>query len=145
MGNLQFLHERLLPTDLFFKNFFDTTSEFQSFADVKPGYPCDIKVNEAGLFFDIACVGLNKNDIKLDIADNTLRVIYERPSIESNPSDEDAGHYIHRGIVRKAFNMGWKINPKYDTNAISATMENGLLSITIPVAEEAKPKTITIK
>ena len=34
---------------------------------------------------------------------------------------------------------------KYDTNAISATMENGLLSITIPVAEEAKPKTITIK
>ena len=41
--------------------------------------------------------------------------------------------------------MGWKIAPKYDTNAISATMENGLLSITIPVAEEAKPKTIKIK
>ena len=90
MGNL-FLHERLFPTDLFFKNFFDTTSEFQSFAEVKPQYPVDIKVNEAGLHFDIACVGLNKNDIKLDIADNTLRVIYEKPNVESNPSDKDAG------------------------------------------------------
>ena len=144
MGNL-FLHERLFPTDLFFKNFFDTTSEFQSFAEVKPQYPVDIKVNEAGLHFDIACVGLNKNDIKLDIADNTLRVIYEKPNVESNPSDKDAGQYIHKGITRKSFNMGWKIAPKYDTNAISAAMENGLLSITIPVAEEAKPKTITIK
>ena len=144
MGNL-FLHERLFPTDLFFKNFFDTQSDYQSFAEVKPGYPCDIKVEEAGLQFDIACVGLDKDDIKLDIADNTLRVIYEKPTIESNPSDEDAGHYIHRGIVRKAFNLGWKISPKYNLDEIEAVMKNGLLTITIPIAEEAKPKTIKIK
>ena len=105
----------------------------------------DIKVTEYALTFDIACVGLDKKDITLDVTDNTLRVIYEKPNIESNPSDEDAGEYIHRGITRKSFNMGWKIAPRYDLSQIEAVMKNGLLSITIPLFEEAKPKTIKIK
>ena len=144
MGN-DFLHERSFPTDLFFKNFFDTQTEFQSFADVKPQYPVDIKVTDYALTFDIACVGLDKKDITLDVTDNTLRVIYEKPNVESNLSDEDAGEYIHRGITRKSFNMGWKIAPRYDLTKIEAVMKNGLLTITIPLVEEAKPKTIKIK
>jgi HSP20 family molecular chaperone IbpA len=140
MGNL-FLHERLFPTDLLFKNFFDGDSFFKSHAEAKPQYPVDIKVGEECLCFDIACVGLNKNDINIDIADNTLRVIYEKPIAE----ESDQCEYVHRGITRRGFNMGWKIAPKYNINKIEATMENGLLSIVVPVAEEAKPKTIKIK
>ena len=74
-----------------------------------------------------------------------MRVIYEKPSIESNPSDEEAPHYVHRGITRKSFNLGWKVSPKYNLSKIDAKMENGLLSVTVPVAEESKPKAIKIK
>ena len=144
MGNL-FLQERLFPTDLLFKNFFDSESIFRSFAETKPNYPVDIKVTDASIDFDIACVGLSKNDINIDVANNTLRIIYEKPTVEPNPSDKDAGEYIHKGITRKSFNMGWKIAAIYNLNKIDAVMKNGLLSITIPVAEEAKPKTIKIK
>ena len=144
MGNL-FLHERLFPTDLLFKNFFESDSIFRSFAETKPNYPVDIKVTDASIDFDIACVGLSKDDISIDVANNTLRVIYEKPAVESNPSDKNAGEYIHKGITRKSFNMGWKIAAKYDLNKIEATMENGLLSIVVPVAEDSKPRTIKIK
>ena len=140
-----FLNERLFPTDLLFKNFFDGMTNYQSHTEAKPQYPVDIRVGDTCLCFDIACVGLDKSDINIDIADNTLRVIYEKPSIESNPSDVEACEYVHRGITRKSFNMGWKIAAKYDLNKIEATMENGLLSIVVPVAEDSKPRTIKIK
>jgi len=139
-----FLNERLFPTDLLFKNFFDGMANYQSHTEAKPQYPVDIRVGDTCLCFDIACVGLDKSDINIDIADNTLRVIYEKPNTETTDQIKET-EYVHRGITRRGFNMGWKIAPKYNLNKIEATMENGLLSIVVPVAEEAKPKTIKIK
>ena len=140
------LSERVFPTtDLLFRNFFDTNSIFQSYVEQKPNYPVDVYTRENELCFDIACVGLEKKDINITTEGNILKVIYEKPSIESNDSNIDAGEYIHKGITRKSFNMGWKIAAIYNLNKIDAVMKNGLLSITIPVAEEAKPKTIKIK
>ena len=76
---------------------------------------------------------------------NCLKVSYTKPNIESNNSDIDAGEYIHKGIAKRSFNLGWKISPKFDLTKIKASMENGLLKIEIPVTPESKPKTITIK
>ena len=138
------LNERVFPTDLLFRNFFDTNSMFQSFVEQKPNYPVDIYTKESELCFDIACVGLDKDDIEITTEGNTLKVSYNKPSIESNPSDEEAGEYIHKGITRKSFNMGWKISAKYNLSGIDAHMEKGLLTVKIPVAKEALPKMVTI-
>ena len=140
MGNL-FLHDRLFPTDLLFRNFFDTGTAFQSFTETKPNYPVDIATTDTGLVIEIAAVGIDKKDVEIETTDNTLRVVYEK-SQDDSPSEFD---YIHRGIARRAFNLGWKISPKCDITKISATMDKGLLSIFIPFTKEATPKTVTIK
>ena len=139
------LNERVFPTDLLFRNFFEKGTIFESFADKKPNYPVDIKLGEECLCFDIACVGLEKKDINITTEGNILKVIYEKPSIESNDSNIDAGEYIHKGITRKSFNMGWKISAKYDLTNIKAKMKNGLLTVNIPVSEQALPQVVTIK
>ena len=77
MGNL-FLHDRLFPTDLLFRNFFDSTSAFQSFTETKPNYPVDIATTDTGLVIEIAAVGIDKKDIEIETTDNTLKVIYEK-------------------------------------------------------------------
>jgi HSP20 family molecular chaperone IbpA len=140
MGNL-FLHDRLFPTDLLFRNFFDSTSAFQSFTESKPNYPVDIFTTDEGLAFNIAAVGIDKKDIEIETTDNTLKVIYEKGHDDA-PSEQD---YIHKGIARRSFNLGWKISPKCDIKKISATMDKGLLSIFIPFTKEATPKSVTIK
>ena len=138
------LNERVFPaTDLLFKNFFDNNSIFTSYVEQKPNYPVDIYTNDNTLCFDIACVGLEKKDINITTEGNILKVIYEKPSRDTDNSTKN--DYIHKGITRKSFNMGWKIAAKYNLDKIEAVMKNGLLSITIPIAEEAKPKTIKIK
>jgi len=137
---------RLFPTDLLFKNFFDQASAFETSVDRKINHPVDIIHTEDALLFEIAAVGLAKKDIELEVEDgNCLKVSYTKPSIESNNSDIDAGEYIHRGIAKRSFDLGWKISPKFDLTKITASMENGLLKIEIPVTPESRPKTITIK
>ena len=137
---------RLFPTDLLFKNFFEQASEFEPSIDRKINHPVDIIYTEEALLFEIAAVGLEKNDIDLQVEDgNCLKVSYTKPKIESNNSDIDAGEYIHRGIAKRSFDLGWKISPKFDLTKISATMENGLLAIKVPVTPESRPKTIKIK
>ena len=140
MGNL-FLDNRLFPTDLLFRNFFENDTTFQSYTETKPNYPVDIATTDTGLVIEIATVGIDKKDINIETADNTLKVIYEKGQDDS-PKEFD---YIHRGIARRAFNLGWKISPKCDITKISATMDKGLLSIFIPFTKEATPKTVTIK
>ena len=137
MTTLRF-HERLFPTDLLFKNFFETESQFQSHADIKPNYPCDLFTTDEGLGIEIAAVGLDKKDIKIETAENQIKISYER-------TDEDKSvDYIHRGIARRSFNLGWKISPKFNLNRVDAKMDQGLLTIFIPIADEAKPKAIKI-
>ena len=137
---------RLFPTDLLFKNFFDQASAFETNVDRKINHPVDIIYTEESLIFEIAAVGLNKEDIDLSTEDGTtLKVSYTKPTIESNDSDQDAGEYIHKGIAKRSFDLGWKISPKFDLTKITAKMENGLLAIEVPVTPESRPKIITIK
>ena len=137
MTRLQF-HERLFPTDLLFKNFFETDSHFQSHAETKPNYPVDIATVDNGLVIEIAAVGIDKDDIKVETAENQIKISYERTD------DEKSVDYIHRGIARRSFNLGWKISPKFNLNRVDAKMDKGLLTIFIPIADEAKPKAIKI-
>jgi len=137
MTRLHF-HERLFPTDLLFKNFFETDSNFQSHVDNKPKYPCDLFTTDDGLNIEIAAVGLDKKDIKIETAENQINISYDK-------TDEDTSvDYIHRGIAKRSFNLGWKISPKFNLNRVDAKMDKGLLTIFIPIADEAKPKAIKI-
>ena len=132
---------RLFPTDLLFKNFFDQASTFETNLDKKINHPVDIMYTEEALIFEIAAVGLNKKDIDLSTEDGTtLKVSYTKPNIESNDSNKDAGEYIHKGIAKRSFDLGWKISPKFDLTKIDAKMENGLLTISVPITPESKPK-----
>ena len=60
------------------------------------------------MIFDIAAVGIDKSEIKIEADSNMLKVSHEKDS------SNDGIDYIHKGIARRAFNLGWKVSPKYD-------------------------------
>ena len=137
MGNLT--HFGTSPFDILFKDFFKSDADYQ-FADAtKINHPVDIYEANNGLNIDIACVGLTKKDIDLTIEGDILRVEYKKD--DSTNTNE----YIQRNIAKRAFNFGWRISRRFDLTQLEAKLENGLLALHIPLAEESKPKTITIK
>tara|TARA_R100000951_G_scaffold36373_1_gene31139 strand:- start:3929 stop:4345 length:417 start_codon:yes stop_codon:yes gene_type:complete len=128
------------PFDILVRNFFNSEHNFAPVLDAKIQHPVDIFETEHGLHFEIACTGLNKSDVELNIEGDVLRISYNK---ESKEYDERT--YIHKGIAKRSFNLGYKIASKFDLSKADAMMENGLLGIRIPFADEAKPKSIKIK
>ena len=127
------------PFDILVRNFFQDAGAYRPLAESKLPHPVDIYERDNGLGLDIACTGISKEDIEILIEGNIIRVNYERPKSELD--DE----YIHKGIAKRSFNLGWKIDSKFDLSTATADFKNGLLQIVIPYAEGSKPKTLKIK
>ena len=128
------------PFDILVRNFFNSEHTFAPVFDAKIQHPVDILETEEGLHFEIACTGLTKKDIEINIEGDVLRVTYNKD--ENNVLE---GTWIHRGIARRSFNLGYKIAPKFSLANADAEMKDGLLKIMIPYADEAKPKVLKIK
>lgn len=137
-----FISERhLSPFDLLFKDFFRSELNFQPAIEAKISHPVDIYENKDGLHFEVACTGLSKSDVELNIEGDILKISYTK----STPEDSDEVNYLHKGIARRSFNLGYKVASKFHLALAEAEMKNGLLKIYVPFAEEAKPKTLSIK
>lgn len=138
MSTLQ-LFERT-PFDILVRNFFQDAGQFQPITDHKLPHPVDLYQTESGLTFDIACTGISKDDIEILIQDNVLRVNYDKSKIEEKNVD-----YIHKGIAKRSFNLGWKIDNKFDLSKANAEFKDGLLTIDIPYSKGSELKTLKIK
>ena len=134
----------LFPYDLLFRDFFKSELDFQPATEAKISHPVDIFETKHGLHFEVACTGLSKEDVELNIEGDVLKISYSKDA-EAADAEAQERNYIHRGVAKRSFNLGYKIAPKFDLSKTEAMMENGLLGIRIPFAEEAKPKAIKIK
>ena len=134
---------RELTFDVLFRDLFNAHSRFGSISEIKIPHPVDIYEHSEGLVLEIACTGLAKDEVNIDIELDVLRVSYDKP--KPKEGEEEARIYQCRGVARRSFNLAYKIASKYALAKSEAVMENGLLIVTIPFAEEAKPKKLQIK
>lgn len=135
-----FFERNTSPFDLLFRDFFKSELDFQPAINAKISHPVDIFETKHGLHFEVACTGLSKEDIELNIEGDILKISYNKENEESTERS-----YICKGIAKRSFNLGYKIASKFDLSKAEAIMENGLLAIRIPFAEESKPKVLKIK
>jgi HSP20 family molecular chaperone IbpA len=127
------------PFDILVRNFFQDASQYSPLDQAKLSHPVDIYTNDKGLIFDVACTGIAKEDIEILLQDNVLRINYTKAK------EEEDVDYIHKGIAKRSFNFGWKIDSKFDLSKAIAKFENGLLTIGVPFAKGSELKTLQIK
>ena len=125
------------PFDLLWKDLFESAPHFSAITQ-KVSHPVDIFETEDGIRFEVAAVGLDKQDISIIVDGDQLRITYEKPNRpEQSP--------IYRGIKRSSFNLTWKISTKFDLGELEASLDKGLLIISVPTAEGKAVKQIKIK
>ena len=132
-----FIYERN-PFDILVRNFFKDAGHFRPIQESKLPHPVDIYERDNGLGIDIACTGISKDDIEILIEGNIIRVNYTKPE------EDDSGDFIYKGIAKRSFNLGWKIDSKFNLGKASAEFKNGLLKVVIPFAKGSEPKTLKI-
>lgn len=125
------------PFDIVWKNFFDANSNYNTIQQ-KINYPVDIYETENGLCFELAVVGLDKEDLDIQIEADTLRVKHEGKT-------DNERNYIARGIAKRSFDLAWKVASKFELNKLTAKLDKGLLILEIPYADAKAPKKINIK
>lgn len=137
------LNRERSPFDILFRNLFKADGAFQptTFQNKQP-HPLDIFYDDKGLHFEVACTGLTKKDIKLEINGDFLQISYDKPELDD---EFDYEGYIYKGLSRKSFNLGYKIASKFNLEFLEAEMKDGLLHLFIPIVESRKPISIKIK
>jgi HSP20 family protein len=127
--------------DVLFRDIFDNSVGFSLINQAKIHYPVDIKSHDLGVDIDIAIVGVDKKDVKIEMEDDVLHVSYKN---ESKDLYDTKPNYLHRGITRKAFDFAWKLSSKLDSSKIKAEMDKGILSIKIPYSAEKQKRAIEV-
>ncbi len=101
----------------------------------------DVKENEKDFLIHAELPGLSKDDFKLTVEDNSLTLEGEKKVAKEEKSDNAYRTERSYGAFKRVF----RLTDSVDSKKIAADYTNGILSITVPKTEKAKPKQIEVK
>ncbi len=107
-----------------------TTNEYPPYDIIKEG--------ESNYKIELAVAGFKKDELSIQLKDNTLTIKGESNSKNSN------GDYLHKNIARRSFSK--KLTLAENIEVGDAEFEDGVLgvSLTHNIPEEQRPKEISI-
>jgi HSP20 family protein len=100
--------------------------------------PASVTEISDGYMLGIEMPGVKKDGLEISVENNELTVIGRRslPAVEGTP--------IHRESRPENFRRVFEIDPSIDADKISAKIDQGLVTLTLPKAEHVKPRKITV-
>ena len=107
----------------------------------------DIVERGSGYERAVAAPGANK-DINVSVEDNTLNIEIARDTAEKDTDASDRAQIIssHKGIQDYSFNRKISLEKaSIETDKITSSYKNGILTITLPKSAVAQPKKIDVK
>lgn len=103
----------------------------------------DVSENENEYVIDADIPGVSKDDITLEILDNVVTIKGERKSEKKEEDKKKGYHRVERSYG--SFQRSVQIPGGFKSDAVEAKFDNGVLRVTLPKPEEAKPRTITVQ
>ena len=96
----------------------------------------NISENADQFIVELSAPGFSKEDFKIEIDQDTLIISGEHKSEKESKTDTYTRKEFSKGTFRRSFTLPETVNDE----SIEANYENGILKLTLPKKEEAKPK-----
>lgn len=102
----------------------------------------NIAENKDGYRIELAAPGLSKEDFRINMEKRMLEISSEKQSSKEDESNgsENSERYYRKEFVYTSFKRTFSLPNAADTDRISASYKDGVLSVSIPKREEAKEK-----
>lgn len=122
---------------------FDTSLHRFGGATLAGAFAPALDVREQGdnLIINAELPGMTKDDVTVTLQDNLLTIRGEK----KHETDEKTEGYHHQERIYGAFSRTIELPVAVDTRKIDAAFKNGVLTISLPRSEEAKPRQIEVK
>jgi HSP20 family protein len=82
--------------------------------------------------------GVGKDGVEISTEANTLTILGHRERAEN------AGEQLYRESAAAGYRRVFELDPAIDAARISAKMDHGVLTVTLPKSESVKPRKITV-
>lgn len=113
-----------------------TTSFFEGLTP-----PVDIHEDKDKYVVKAELPGMNQQDIDVSLEGNTLTISGERKQEDEKEEGENYRSERYFGRFQRSVTLPTGV----DANEIQATYKDGILTVTLPKSEEAKPKQIQVR
>ncbi|MBI5769441.1 MAG: Hsp20/alpha crystallin family protein [Verrucomicrobia bacterium] len=97
-------------------------------------FPVDLFEDKDHTYVRAELPGVNRDDINVEVVDGFLTISAARKTPAADGKGEESC----------SFSRSVALNDSVHADKVSAAYENGLLTVTLPKREEAKPKKITV-
>lgn len=102
---------------------------------------CDIFEDKEGVKIVVELPGVKPEDVKLSIENNLLTIRGEK-----RQTAEESTERVHRyERIYGQFERAFALPTTVDADRVEAHFENGVLSVTLPKVERARPREIPVK
>jgi len=98
----------------------------------------DVESTEEGYIIRAEMPGVDKSGLEITVDNGELTLIGHRHAGEST------GELVYHEIRNNDFRRVYELDPAIDTTKISARIEQGILTLTLPKAESVKPRKIAV-
>lgn len=122
--------------DIFFKG---ASTEGERHSSYAPDV--DIRETDNEVIVSVEIPGMDEKDLKVSVRENVLTLKGEKKREEAPDTTTCLINERCFGLFERSFTLPVDIQ----TDKISAQYKNGVLTVTLPKAEEVKPKEITVK
>ena len=103
--------------------------------------PLDLTVDKDSVHVQVDLPGLTKDDVNVTLQDNYLTIRGEK----KHEAEKKEANYFFRERVQGTFSRTLELPVAVDASKIDARFKDGVLHVTLPKTEEAKPKQIEVK
>ncbi len=102
---------------------------------ISPGV--NIVETKDGYFLEAEMPGVNKDGLDIHLEENVLTLVGRRSQVPLGTS-------LYRESRAADFRRVFEVDPSIDTQKISARIDQGIVTLSLPKAEKVKPRKITV-
>src|SRR5690242_8314197 len=96
--------------------------------------PVNVVETKDGYLLEAEMPGVGKDGLEVLLEDNELTIVGHR-----NGYAPEGAQPVYRESIDRDYRRSFVLDPTIDTAKISARMERGVLTLTLPKAEQVKP------
>ena len=101
--------------------------------------PVNICETQDGYVLQAEMPGVNKEGLEITLEGNEIAILGHRRV------EHPVGQTLFQESYQTDFRRVFELDPAIDTSKISARMDQGVLTLTLPKSEKVKPRKITVE